>query len=117
MIRLISNTRFAILTETSVVSYVFVSSTEFCCFQVNTSSVDVSWNPVPEEGFRGLPMGYQVSLYALSDDVIDSLFTKESRPTPSFPKFDTPWRDIFNAVWSIETTIVLEVSNISIKVS
>jgi len=42
---------------------------------------------------------------------------KESRPTPSFPKFDTPWRDIFNAVWSIETTIVLEVSNISIKVS
>ena len=65
-------------------------------------------------------MGYQVSLYALSDDVIavaQALFTKESRPTPSFPKFDTPWRDIFNAVWSIETTIVLEVSNISIKVS
>ena len=70
MIRLISNTRFAILKETSVVAYVFVSSTEFRCFQVNTSSVDVSWNPVPEEGFRGLPMGYQVSLYALSDDVI-----------------------------------------------
>ena len=118
MIRLISNTRFAILKETSVVAYIFVSSTEFCCFQVNTSSVDVSWNPVPEEGFRGLPMGYQVSLYALWWRHSSSrLYLQKNLGLFLHFLSLIPLGDMFNAVWSLETTIVLEVSNISIKVS